>query len=40
VRPQRLENAINAVAGEAEDRLDAPADQPLDQQVGPSLRHE
>ncbi len=39
VRAQRLEDAVDAVAGEAEDRLDAPVDQPLDQQVGHGFRH-
>ena len=39
VRAQRLEDAVDAVAGEAEDRVHAPVDQPLDQQIGDGLRH-
>ena len=39
VPPQPLHDPVDAVAGQAEDRVDPPVGQPLDQQLGCDLRH-
>ena len=37
---QRFEESVDAVAGKTEDRIDAPLDQPLNDQIRNLLRHD